>query len=259
MIHETAVISANAILGKNVSVGPYSVIDENVKVGDNTVIGPHVNITGHTEIGSNCKIHKSANIGDAPQDISYTGFTAYTKIGNNSVVREYVTIHRGSKPEQSTIIGDDCMLMAFSHIAHDCQIGDKVVIANNSQVAGHVEIADKAIISGGVYIHQFVKIGTMSMIGGTAKINQDIPPYCLVNHDSYITTLNAIGMKRNGIGSSDRLAVKKAFKHILFNDKTRSQAVDEMAEEYQGNVAAELFINFIKESTRGIQHVIPRD
>jgi len=259
MIHETAVISPKAKLGNNVSVGPYSIIGENVSIGDDTVIGPHVNVSGHTDIGSGCKIHKSANIGDDPQDISYTGFTAYTKIGNNTVIREYVTIHRGSKPEQSTVIGDNCMLMAFSHVAHDCQIGNRVVIANNSQVAGHVEISDKAIISGGVYIHQFVKIGTMSMIGGTAKINQDIPPFCLVNHDGLITTLNAIGMKRNGIQSAERLAIKKAFKHIFYSDKTRSQAVEEMANENEGNESAMLFINFIKESKRGIQHVIPRD
>lgn len=259
MIHETAVIAPGAKLGSNVSVGPYSVIDEDVTVGDNTVIGPHVNITGHTEIGRDCKIHKSANIGDAPQDISYTGFTAYTKIGSRTVIREYVTVHRGSKAEHSTLIGEDCMLMAFSHVAHDCQIGNKVVIANNTQVAGHVEIADKAIISGGVYIHQFVRIGTMAMVGGTAKINQDIPPYCLVNHDSFITTLNAVGMKRNGIQSADRLAVKKAFKHIFYSEKTRSKAVEEMAKEHEGNESAMLFINFIKESKRGIQHIIPRD
>lgn len=259
MIHKTAVVSPEAEIGNNVEIGPYSIIDDNVKIGDNTVIGPHVYISGFTTVGSNCKIHKSANIGDAPQDISYTGFKAYTEIGCNTVVREYATIHRGSKPDAVTRVGENCMLMAFSHIAHDCQIGNRVVIANNSQIAGHVEISDKAIISGGVYVHQFCKIGTMCMIGGTAKINQDVPPFCLVDHESFITTLNAIGMKRNGISSEERLAIKKAFKQIFYSEKRRSEAVEEMLKECAGKPSAELFINFIKNSKRGIQHVLPRD
>ena len=258
MIHETAIVSDKAKVGNNVSIGPYSVIDENVELGDNCSIGPHVHITGHTSIGEGTKIHKSAVVGDAPQDISYTGFTAYTKIGANCVIREYSTIHRGSKPEASTVIGDNCMLMAFSHVAHDCQIGNHVVIANNSQIAGHVEISDRAIISGGVYVHQFCKIGKMCMIGGTAKINQDIPPFCLVNHDSQIATLNAIGLKRNGVGAEERSKIREAFKEILFGNKPRTEAVKELQGKYEGYEAFDLFVNFIADSKRGIQETIPR-
>jgi UDP-N-acetylglucosamine acyltransferase len=258
MIHETAVIDASAKLGKNVSVGPYSVIDAHVVIGDDCSIGPQVQITGHTEIGSQCKIHKGAVIGDAPQDISYSGFVAYTKIGTGSILREYVTVHRGSTPEAATVIGENCMLMAFSHVAHDCQIGDDVVIANHSQIAGHVEIADRAIISGGVFVHQFCRIGTMCMIGGTAKINQDVPPFCLVNHDGQIASLNAIGLKRNGVTPAERSKIREAFKEILFGLKPRTEALKEMSEKYQDLSSYDMFISFIQVSKRGIQATIPR-
>jgi UDP-N-acetylglucosamine acyltransferase len=258
MIHATAVVAEEAKLGKNVSVGPYSVIDGNVELGDNCTIGPHVHITGHTVIGSGTKVHKGAVIGDEPQDISFTGFTAYTNIGKDCVIREYVTVHRGSKPDASTSIGDNCMLMAFSHVAHDCQIKDHVVIANHSQIAGHVEINERAIISGGVFIHQFCKIGRMCMIGGTAKINQDVPPFCLVNHDSQIASLNAIGLKRNGVAAEERSTIVEAFKNILFGNKPRSQSVKEQVGKYEGCEAYDLFVNFIAESKRGIQDTIPR-
>ena len=132
MIHPTAIISEDALIGDNVSIGPYSVIDAGVNIGNGCKIGPQVHVTGLTTIGENCDIHKGAVIGDSPQDHSYTGFTAYTKIGSDTVIREYVTIHRGSKPEASTVIGDHCMLMAFSHVAHDCQIGDNVVIGQSN-------------------------------------------------------------------------------------------------------------------------------
>lgn len=258
MIHQTALVSSQAEIGENVTVGPYSVIDEDVTIGANTSVGPHVYISGHTRIGANCTIHKGANIGDTPQDISYTGFTAYTEIGDNTVVREYVTIHRASKPGSLTKVGHNCMLMAFSHVAHDCQIGNEVIIANNSQIAGHVEIADKTVISAGVHIHQFCKIGSMSMIASDAKINQDVPPYCLVNHESFISSLNTVGMKRNGISSADRLAVKKAFKYIFYGKLTRTKALEEMIEKHTGDQVPGLFLEFIKGSKRGIQHVSPR-
>jgi UDP-N-acetylglucosamine acyltransferase len=258
MIHKTAVIDAAATLGENVSVGPYSVIDADVVIGAGCTIGPHVQITGHTEIGRQCQIHKGAVIGDAPQDISYDGFVSYTKVGDHSVLREYVTVHRGSTPEAATVIGEHCMLMAFSHVAHDCQIGDHVIIANQSQIAGHVEIADRAIISGGVFVHQFCRIGTMCMIGGAAKITQDVPPFCLVNHDGKIVSLNAIGLKRNGVSSEERRKIREAFKEILFGQKPRSQAVKDMAVKYQDAAFFDMFVTFVQASKRGIQATVSR-
>ena len=258
MIHPTAVVAKEAKIGKNVTVGAYSVIDEHVVLEDGCSIGPHVYVTGYTVVGSGTQIHKGAVIGDAPQDISYTGFTAYTRIGSKCIIREYVTVHRGSKPEASTVVGDNCMLMAFSHVAHDCQIGSHVVIANHSQIAGHVEIFDKAIISGGVFVHQFCKIGSMAMIGGTAKINQDIPPFCLVNHDSRITSLNAIGLKRNGVSADERGKIRQAFKNILFGQKPRSQAIKEEQGKYPQCDAYNMFVDFIADSKRGIQDTITR-
>ncbi|MCM8536846.1 MAG: acyl-ACP--UDP-N-acetylglucosamine O-acyltransferase [Lentisphaeraceae bacterium] len=256
MIHESAVISKDAKLGENVSVGPFSVIDENVVIGDNCVIGPSVHITGHTEIGADCKIHKGAVVGDEPQDISYSGFTAYTKIGAGTVIREYATIHRGSKPEAATVIGENCMLMAFSHVAHDCQFGDRVIIANNTIVAGHVEIDSKAIVSGNVAIHQFCKIGSMAMVGGYSKINQDIPPFSLVDHDSHIVSLNAIGMKRNGIDSKERKIIRDAFKQIFMSGRQRKEVIEEFYEQHSDLPSVKYYLDFIKASKRGIQAVL---
>jgi UDP-N-acetylglucosamine acyltransferase len=259
MIHHTAVVDPAAKVGRNVSIGPYSVIDAGVTLGDGCRIGPSVHITGDTELGENCTVHKGAVIGDAPQDISYNGFKAYTKIGSGCTIREYVTIHRGSKPEASTIIGNNCMLMAFCHVAHDCQIGNNVVIANNSQIAGHIEVGDKAIISGMVQIHQFCRVGTMSMVGGAGKINQDIPPFSLVDHDSTIVGLNVVGMKRNGFSSQDRLVIREAFKQIFVSGRQRKEAIQELLEKYPESAVLKLYIDFIVASKRGIQKTVQRD
>jgi len=258
MIHATAIVSEEAVIGDNVSIGPYTVIDAGVTISNGCKIGPQVHITGLTTIGENTAIHKGAVVGDTPQDHSYTGFDAYTKIGSHCVIREYVTIHRGSKPEASTVIGDHCMLMAFAHVAHDCQVGDHVVIANQTTVAGHAVIADKVIISGGVWIHQFVQIGTMAMVGGCSKINQDIPPFCLVNHESQIAGLNAIGLKRNGFSGDERKAVRDAMKTILFSDMMRKDALQEVQDKYSGVAPVDTFVNFINSSKRGIQHTTKR-
>jgi UDP-N-acetylglucosamine acyltransferase len=252
MLHSSAIISPEAHIGERVTVGPYTVIDAGVSVGDDCRIGPQVYLTGDTQIGARCRIHKGVVLGDEPQDFSYDGSPSGVRIGEDCAFREYVTVHRGSKSGQMTTIGDRCMLMAFSHVGHDCQLGDDIVMANNSLLSGHVEVEDKVTISAWVGIHQFCRIGTMAMIGGKAKVNQDVPPYCLVNHDGEISGVNLVGLRRNGFTSGERIDVSKAFKLFFRTDQMRTKAIDTVATSYPTQPAIVHFVEHVLASKRGI-------
>ncbi len=252
MIHPTAIIAPGARIGADVEIGPFSVIGEQVTVGDRVRIAPHVHLTGHTTIGSGTRIHTGAVIGDEPQDIHYKGAPCEVRIGKNCVFREYVTIHRSKYENGLTSVGDDVMLMANVHIAHDCIIGNGVVIANATLVAGHVEVGERAFISGAVVIHQFCRIGQLAMIGGATGMNKDVPPYCLFQLRQ-VLGLNTIGLRRAGFDVATRLALKKAYKLFFRTDIPRTQALAEI-EAQLGSVPPVMeFVNFIKASKRGIE------
>lgn len=221
LIHPTAVISAKAELAPSVQVGAYAVIGEQVKIGPHTTVGSHVVIEGPTEIGANNRIFPGAVIGLEPQDLKYQGANSWVKIGDNNLIREYVTINRATGEGEVTEIGNQILLMAYVHIAHNCFIGDEAVIANNVALAGHVHIEEKVTIGGVLGIHQFVHIGQLAMVGGMSRIDRDVPPYMLVaGNPARIRSLNLTGLKRRGYDSEDIAQLKKAFR-ILYRSGYR--------------------------------------
>jgi len=221
LIHPTAVISAKAELAPSVEVGAYTVIGEQVKIGAHTTVGSHVVIEGPTEIGANNRIFPGAVIGLEPQDLKYQGANSWVKIGDNNLIREYVTINRATGEGEITEIGNRILLMAYVHIAHNCVIGNETVIANNVALAGHVHIEEKVTIGGVLGIHQFVHIGRLAMVGGMSRIDRDVPPYMLVaGNPARIRSLNLTGLKRRSYNSDEIAQLKKAFR-ILYRSGYR--------------------------------------
>jgi UDP-N-acetylglucosamine acyltransferase len=250
MIHQTAVIDKNAVLGKDISIGAYSVIEGKVSLGDSVTIGPYVHIKGNTSIGESTSIGTGAMIGGSAQMLGLKEIDGRIVVGKNNVIREYVTINTSSSPEKSTIIGDNNFLMSFSHIAHDCKLGSNIVICNGSLVAGHVEIQDKAFISGNVVIHQFVRIGRLAMIGGLSRVNQDVPPFMMVVGDSAVWSINLVGLKRSGFTNQEISNIKKAFKTLYVSKLNLRAAVENLKQISSGSVKE--IIIFISDSKRGI-------
>jgi UDP-N-acetylglucosamine acyltransferase len=229
LIHPTAVIHPQAELHPTVQVGPYAVIGENVKIGAQTSIGAHAVIEGLTEIGIGNRIFPGAVIGLEPQDLKYKGAASLVKIGDNNQIREFVTINRATAEGEVTSLGNDNLLMAYVHVAHNCIIEDSVIIANNVALAGHVQIESKAVIGGVLGIHQFVHIGCMAMLGGMSRIDRDAPPYMMVEgNPSRVRSLNLIGLKRAGFSSEDIGLLKKAFRLLYRSNLTIQQALEQL-------------------------------
>jgi len=254
-IHKTAIISKDAKLGKNVFVGPYAIIDGPVVLGDGCVIGAHCVIEGYTTFGKNCQVFSSAVIGSRPQDKKHNKKDKVTlTIGDNNIFREYVTVNPGTvEGGGKTTIGDNNLFMACSHVAHDCHIGSDCVLANYVGLSGHVTIEDRAIIGGLSGVHQFARVGFLSIIGGCSKVNQDVPPYSLVDgNPATLRGLNIIGIKRANIPSQSALSLRRAFK-ILFNSGlARSNAVAQVEKQLNGVPEIKRLIEFIQTSKRGI-------
>lgn len=250
-IDSRAAISSGAQLGENVTVGPFAVIGPKVQVGDNCIIGPHVNLSGRTTIGRGTKIHVGANIGDEPQDLHYEGADSYTDIGEECLIREYVTIHRGVEEDSHTRVGNRVLLMAFSHLGHNCQLADDVVVANASLLAGRVEVGYHAFISAQVMIHQFCRIGTLAMIGGGNAILQDVPPYSLVQF-AVVRGLNAVGVRRAGFDAETRQALQDAIHATCFEGLSRPNAIAKIRGELPQLPEIKIFADFLEGSQRGI-------
>lgn len=233
LIHPTAVIDPGAELHPTVRVGPYTVIGERVKVGPETVIGAHVVLEGPTEIGARNQIFPGAAIGLEPQDLKYDGSLSQVKIGDGNRIREYVTINRATRAGEATLIGNNNLLMAYAHVAHNCVIEDSVVISNAVALAGHVHIETRATIGGVLGIHQFVHIGKLAMVGGMSRIDRDVPPYMLVEgNPAQVRTLNLVGLKRAGITEAGQGQVfqtlKKAFRILYRSGLTLNQALEQL-------------------------------
>lgn len=252
-IHPTAIIHSGAEIGSNVSIGPFSFIDEQVRINDNTVIGPHVIVYRYTSIGQESSIHAHAVLGDLPQDTSFQDIKSYVRIGSNCIIREGVTIHRGTKPETTTEVGTNCFLMVNSHLAHNVKLGNHVTIANGALLAGYAEVGDRAFISGNCVIHQFVRIGRLAMLSGGCGIGKDVPPFCTTkNYDiNIVVGLNVIGMRRVGISPKERQIIKQVF-HVLYKSGLNvTQAVTRIRQEHTSKFALEI-CSFIEGSERGI-------
>jgi UDP-N-acetylglucosamine acyltransferase len=218
LIHPTAIVHTLAQLHPTVRVDPYAIIGAEVKIGANTKVGSHVVIDGCTEIGTDNQIFPGAAIGLEPQDLKYQGANSLVKIGDRNKIREYVTINKATAEGEATVIGNDNLLMAYSHVAHNCLIEDGVIMSNGVAMAGHVTIESQAIISGVLGIHQFVHIGRMAMVGGMSRINRDVPPYMLVEgNPARVRSLNLVGLKRKNLTTTEIKALKSAFK-LLYRE-----------------------------------------
>lgn len=251
-IHATAVIHPSAVLGQGVQVGPYAVIGAHTQIGDGTRIGAHAVIEPFTTIGRDCQIYPHAVVGGEPQDLKYAGEESLTIIGDRNVIREFVTINRATGEGEVTRIGDDNLIMAYVHVAHNCIVGSGVVLANNATLAGHVTIEDFATVGGLTGIHQFSRVGTMAMVGGMSRITQDCPPYMTTEgNPPKVFGPNTIGLRRRGLSSEARTAIKKAYRLLYRSGLNSTQALSEMEAMAEIHEVRHL-MNFVRNSERGL-------
>ncbi len=252
-IHPTACVNPKAELAQGVCVGPYSIIGEHVKIGEKTVIGNGCVIDGRTQIGKGCKIFTGAVIGSSPQDLKYKGEATSVIIGDQNIIREYVTINLGTSEKGKTVIGNKNLFMAYSHIAHDCLVEDETVIANVGTLAGHVRIEQRVVVGGLVAIHQFSRVGRLSIIGGCSKVIQDIPPYSMADgHPARIYGINSIGLKRANIPEQSVRRIKTAFKFLFKMKLSATHALEKIKNEIPEDLHVSYLVEFIKSSERGV-------
>jgi UDP-N-acetylglucosamine acyltransferase len=252
-IHPTAIIDKKAKLADDVKVGPYAIIGPGIEIGKSVSIGAHVVIDGNTTIGENCRIFTGAVVGSIPQDLKYKGAKSFLKIGNNNIIREYATLNPGTDEGGITFIGDGNLLMAYSHVAHDCKVGNDCIIANSGTLAGHVTLEDKVVIGGLTALHQFVRVGQMAMIGGCSKVVQDIPPFSTCDgHPVRVYGLNFIGLKRSNISKEAQAALKDAFKILFYSGTTFKSAIDKIGKDVRDIEEVRYLLDFIRNSKRGI-------
>jgi len=246
-------VSPKAQLGKGVKIGPYATIGDDVKIGSDCVIDSFAQVLGCTELGQGCHIFPYAVVGNIPQDLKYKGDKSFLIIGNNNKIREFVTINPGTDQGTKTVVGNDNLIMAYSHIAHDCRIGDGNVFANSATLAGYVTVGNRVVIGGLVAIHQFCRLGDFSIIGGCSKVVQDIPPYSMCDgHPATICGLNLVGLKRAKFSSSTIRTLKKAFKIIFFDNHLIAQSKELVQRDLLPLKELEHLFEFISSSKRGI-------
>jgi UDP-N-acetylglucosamine acyltransferase len=233
-IHAKAVIGSGAQIGEGVVVGPFTVIEDDVVIGDGTVIGPHVHIADGARIGSECRISSGAVLSTAPQDLKFTGEKTYLHIGDRTVIRECVTLNRGTKASGKTVVGSDNLIMAYVHAGHDCIIGNNVVIANSVQFGGHCEVGDYVVVGGLSGVHQFVRIGRYAMVGGISRAALDVPPFVMAGgHSSFrYEGLNIIGLKRRGFTSEQLGVIRDVYRVIFQSGLLISNALDTVRRDF---------------------------
>lgn len=253
-LHPTAIIHPNASVADDVEIGPYCVVGEQVTLGSGVRLHSHAVVNGRTTLGKNCELFPFACIGMKTQDLKWKPENkTYVEIGEGTVLREFTTIHTGTKDGEVTRVGSGCLIMAYSHIAHGCTIGNRVIIANCSQLAGEVIIEDDAILGGMTGIHQFCRVGTMAMIGGAVKIRQDCPPYMIVDgQPPLVIGPNVVGMKRQGVPAETRALLKEAYRLMYREGLNRSQAMERVYYEIADCPQIQHLISFVKTSERGV-------
>ena len=246
-------MDSNADLGQDVIIGAYSVIESHVSIGKGTEIGNNVTIAFGTKIGSDCKIFHSASIGEIPQDLKYNNEDTVVLIGNRSIIREFVTINKGTTASGKTVIGSDCLLMTSTHIAHDCVIGDHVIMSNLATLGGHVTIGDWAILSGGVLVHQFCKIGQHAFVGAGGFVSQDVPPFILAAGTPLeYNGVNSVGLKRRGFTVEQRKEIKSIYNTYFRSKNNRKDNLGKIKNFFSMSDNTKLIVDFIKKSERGI-------
>lgn len=246
-------IHPDAKIHPSVQVGPFTCIYGDVEIGEGTIIDNNVTIHDGVRIGKNCHIHAGAVVGDDPQDLKYKGEKTYAIIGDNTTIREFVTIHRGTASKGKTVVGNHCLIMAYCHVAHDCVLHDHIIMSNATQLAGEVEVDDWAIIGGGSLVHQFSRIGAHSMIQGGSKVNKDVPPYIIAAREpiSYCG-INSVGLNRRGFTKEQISAVQDTYRLLYMSGLNVSQAIEQIEATLPQSEERDLILEFVKNSPRGI-------
>ncbi len=253
VIHPTAIVDKGALLGADVAIGPYSVVENDATIGDRCEIGSHVTIFSGTRLGAGCRVFKGASLGDKPQDLKFGGETTLLRIGDNCTIREFCTLNRGTKATGETVVGANCLLMAYCHVAHDCRIGDFLVAANTLNLAGHVEIGHHVNIGGTCAVTQFRKIGDYCHLAAYSLIVKDVVPFAITAPDPMrVVGINRVGLARTGFGEARRRTVKRAYKILFRSGLTASEACARLAAEFTGDPDVETIIAFVKSSMRGL-------
>jgi UDP-N-acetylglucosamine acyltransferase len=252
-IHPTALVDSAAKIADDVTVGPFAIIEADVEIESGCEIGPSALIASGARLGKNVKIYKSAVVSGDPQDLKFLGGRTYVYIGDNTVIREFVTLHRGTEATGKTIIGSDCFIMAYCHVAHDCVVGNRVILANSVNLGGHVILEDWAIIGGVAPVHQFVRVGAHVMIGGGFRVTKDVPPFIMAAYEPLkFEGLNLVGLRRRGF-SPERIAqIKSAYRLIYLNNLNVSQGIAKIKDDMEITPDIQHIIDFIEQSKRGI-------
>ncbi len=259
-IHKNAIVNPKAKIGKNVEIAPFAVVYEDVVIGDNSYIGPHAVIMPGTRIGKNCKVFPSAVIGAIPQDLKFKGEYTTVEIGDNTTIREFVTINRGTQSKGKTVVGNNVLLMAYVHIAHDCIIKDHAIIVNAVQIAGEVLVDEWAIIGGSSAVHQFVRIGAHAMISGGSLVRQDVPPFTKAAHEplSYVG-VNSIGLRRRGFSQEKINHIQDIYRILYLSGLNYSNALKKIEKEIPPSKERDMIIEFVRSSERGIMKGYKRE
>jgi UDP-N-acetylglucosamine acyltransferase len=252
-IHSTAIVSPKAKLGDNINIGPYSVIYDDVEIGNGCNIGPHVVVYDGARIGERVQIHQGSSVSNIPQDLKFAGEETLFYIGDDTVIRECSTLHKGTVETGFSRIGKNCLLMAYAHVAHDCVVGDRCILANGVQLGGHVELEDWVIIGGMTPVHQFSKVGAHAMVGGGFRVVDDVPPFILAAHEPLkFSGLNVLGLRRRGFSNEDIATIKKAYEIFYNSGLNFSDAKKKLSEDFSGNEHIALMLNFFEKSKRTI-------
>lgn len=252
-IHSTAIVSSDAEIGSNVEIGAFAIIGEGCTVGDGCVISPRATLERNVTTGPNVKVGIGSILGGAPQDLKYAGEETTVEVGEGTVIREYVTINRGTSHSFKTTVGNHCLLMSYVHIAHDCNVGNNVILSNVVQLAGHVTIEDKAIISGVSAVHQFARIGRHSFIGGFSRVSKDIPPFLkAVGNPVKLYGLNTIGLQRSGMDENTIRELKRAYRLLFRSDLNVTQAIERAHTELEPLPEVKELVGFVEASVRGV-------
>jgi UDP-N-acetylglucosamine acyltransferase len=252
-VHPSAIVSPGARLGREVVVGPFAVVEDDVSIGDGCEIRAHAVVKRYTTLGASNRVHEGAVIGGEPQDLSFTGVVSHVRIGDRNTIREGVTIHRSTKEGGATVVGSDCFLMAYVHLAHDNRIGDRVIIANNVALGGHVEVEERAFLGGGAVVHQFVRVGRLAMLGGGSALHQDALPFVTTDGvPARAVGLNVVGLRRAGLTAPQRSAIKQAFRTLVLSGLPLAEALERVA-ALRDPLADEM-VAFVRRSKRGFAH-----
>ncbi|MFL5581317.1 MAG: acyl-ACP--UDP-N-acetylglucosamine O-acyltransferase [Gemmatimonadaceae bacterium] len=252
-IHPTAIVAPDAKLGVGVEIGPYAIVGEGCELGDGCVIAPRATLEKNVRLGAGVKVGVGSVLGGDPQDLKFRGEHTTVDVGDNTTIREYATVNRGTAQSFKTTVGKNCFLMSYVHLAHDCHVGDGVIISNATQLAGHVTVEDRAIISGVSAVHQFVRIGKYSFVGGCSRVSQDVPPFIkAVGNPIKLYGLNSVGLERNGFPEDVRRELKRAYRLLFKSELNLRQAVERARAELQMMPEVQDFLAFIEASQRGV-------